>query len=285
MKELKKAKQDYDNIQIPSDFDSFIDNAIDSARHNPGFFKRFKTISVSFASLVLALNLFPVFASAMESLPLVGSFFQVLTFRHIETADETAIINADIPVVECYTLQKKNIQEDYNEEIYALITEKIEETLILAQQEQDSYLKGGGDSNTRPITEFYSSYRVRYEKDNILSFIVDIEIASSSVEHIHYYYNLNAETGKAISLKELIQEEDYISLINQEIIYQISQKEKENSDLLYFDDMDQFTTIDENQSFYINEHKQLVIVFGRYEIAPGYMGEQEFIMPFEIQLP
>jgi len=285
MKEIKNAKQNYDTIPIPSDYDSFIDSVIDSAQQKSVYFKGFKTITVSFASLVLALNLFPVFASAMESLPLVGSFFQVLTFRHIETADESTIINADIPVVECYTLQEKTIQEEYNEEIYALITEKIEETIILAQQAQASYLIGNDNLKTRPITEFYSSYRVCYSKRNILSFIVDIEVASSSVEHIHYYYNLNAETGKAISLKELIQEEDYISLINQEIIYQISQKEKENSDLLYFDDIDQFTTIDENQSFYINEHKQLVIVFDRYEIAPGYMGEQEFIMPFEIQLP
>ena len=36
--------------------------------------------------------------------------------------------------------------------------------------------------------------------------------------------------------------------------------------------------INEDQMFYINENKQLVVVFGKYEIAPGYMGLPEFVI-------
>ena len=35
----------------------------------------------------------------------------------------------------------------------------------------------------------------------------------------------------------------------------------------------------EDQSFYINERGNPVVVFAKYQIAPGYMGIQEFEVP------
>ena len=37
-----------------------------------------------------------------------------------------------------------------------------------------------------------------------------------------------------------------------------------------------FKTITDETPFYINESGNPVIVFAKYEIAPGYMGYQEF---------
>ncbi len=39
---------------------------------------------------------------------------------------------------------------------------------------------------------------------------------------------------------------------------------------------------DINQNFYINKEGKFVISFDEYEVAPGYMGVQEFIIPTEI---
>ena len=39
-----------------------------------------------------------------------------------------------------------------------------------------------------------------------------------------------------------------------------------------------FESIDEDEKFYINEDEQAVIVFDKYEIAPGYMGFVEFVI-------
>ena len=45
----------------------------------------------------------------------------------------------------------------------------------------------------------------------------------------------------------------------------------------YFDeDMNGFTTITDETNFYINENGNPVVVFDKYEIAPGAYGEQEF---------
>ena len=53
---------------------------------------------------------------------------------------------------------------------------------------------------------------------------------------------------------------------------------KKNENNLYFAaDEGGFSEIeDEYQDFYINENKKVTVVFQKYEIAPGYMGIQEF---------
>ena len=43
-----------------------------------------------------------------------------------------------------------------------------------------------------------------------------------------------------------------------------------------FDDEFAFRTIEPDQPFYLNGQGQVVIVFPKYAIAPGYMGIQEF---------
>lgn len=52
---------------------------------------------------------------------------------------------------------------------------------------------------------------------------------------------------------------------------------EENEDYTYFDEeMWGFTTVTEDNKFYINEAGNPVIVFEKYEVAPGFMGQQEF---------
>ncbi len=46
--------------------------------------------------------------------------------------------------------------------------------------------------------------------------------------------------------------------------------------------MDLFEKISKDQNFYINSEGKLVISFDKYEVAPGYMGVVEFVIPTEI---
>jgi hypothetical protein len=46
--------------------------------------------------------------------------------------------------------------------------------------------------------------------------------------------------------------------------------------------IDPFEKITANHNFYINQDNKLVISFDKYEVAPGYMGVVEFIIPTEI---
>ncbi len=285
MNPLHRAKQDYEHIQIPHDLDSLVDEAIRQSRRQNRFSmnKGLKLALSGMAGLTMMLNLSPVFAARMQDLPVVGDFFRVLTFRHIETQEERTYINAQIPAIT--STGNEEMEKRLNDEIYTIITDQIEECKIRAEENWTAYLETGGDPAEERTFDFYSDYDVMYDSDNILSFVIHIEEASASVEHLNYYYNLDLSTGEALSLKE-IAGDDYIEKINQSVRDQIAQREQEDPDNLYFhEDWGAFQTIQEDQNFYINQDAQLVIVFERYDIAPGYMGEQEFVMPFSITLP
>ena len=62
---------------------------------------------------------------------------------------------------------------------------------------------------------------------------------------------------------------------------------KKDSNKVYFIDQDEgglenFSKIEKNQDFYINDKNQLVISFDEYEVAPGYMGAIEFVIPDDV---
>ncbi|MGN0308203.1 MAG: RsiV family protein, partial [Lachnospiraceae bacterium] len=98
-----------------------------------------------------------------------------------------------------------------------------------------------------------------------------------------YYYNLNLAENREITLEELLGS-DYVRIANESILSQMDERMAENEDYVYWgsrkddDDIDMggFTTVDENTTFYINEAGNPVITFAKYEVAPGFMGVQEF---------
>lgn len=90
------------------------------------------------------------------------------------------------------------------------------------------------------------------------------------------YYNVNTNTSKFICLKDIASEE----VLNQEIQRQITQRYNQGE--MFFDEALEFKGIKENQSFYMTEEGQLVVVFGLYEIAPYVAGILEFPIPKEI---
>ncbi|MDL0295177.1 RsiV family protein [Clostridioides difficile] len=46
--------------------------------------------------------------------------------------------------------------------------------------------------------------------------------------------------------------------------------------------VEDFKTINKYQDFYFNKNEDLVICFDEYEVAPGYMGAVEFVIPYKV---
>lgn len=62
---------------------------------------------------------------------------------------------------------------------------------------------------------------------------------------------------------------------------------KADSNKIYFIDStdptdENFDKIKANQTFYINNNGNIVIMFNKYEVAPGYMGAPEFVIPSDV---
>jgi len=95
------------------------------------------------------------------------------------------------------------------------------------------------------------------------------------------YYNIDTIKSKLLEIKDLFKpSSDYKTVLNLEINKQI--KERQLQGETFFNDEWGFKGIKDNQSFYIEQDGNLVIVFGLYEIAPYSSGIIEFLIPKEV---
>jgi len=69
---------------------------------------------------------------------------------------------------------------------------------------------------------------------------------------------------------------DYIDLVNEQIQQQIKERQENGNGDFFAPEKGGFETISAEQNFYINAAGNVVIVFEKYEIAPGSMGNVEF---------
>ncbi len=87
-----------------------------------------------------------------------------------------------------------------------------------------------------------------------------------------------------LTLKDVLSEE-YTEIANTSIIRQMKVRAVEDSNVVYWGitdndkpDFDGFTSVDKNTNFYLNEDGNPVVCFDKFEIAPGFMSAQEFVI-------
>jgi len=96
------------------------------------------------------------------------------------------------------------------------------------------------------------------------------------------YDIIDKENTIFITLPSLFKDDSYISTLSNLIINQIKTNMANDDYLVYWigdTELEPFTSISADQKFYINSDHQLVITFDKYDVALGYMGLIEFIIP------
>lgn len=184
----------------------------------------------------------------------------------VSGAEKIADVNAEIlQIVETYEEDAKQRFEEYKEAFFA--TGGTEE-------------EWGGRTCDVDV-----EYTVTYQEDSKLSLILTTTESWAAVYAQRYYYNLDLQTGEKLTLKELLGE-NWVELCNERIVAEIKRRITEEDDVVYWGygaggdddyvDVEGFESVSEQTNFYINESGNVVVCFGKYEIAPGYMGMQEF---------
>jgi hypothetical protein len=134
-----------------------------------------------------------------------------------------------------------------------------------------------------------TNYEVKTDNDRIFSIgRYVVETSGSSSEEVAFD-TIDKVNQILITLPMLFKDEQYIERISQNIKEQMIAQMKADPDIVYWipengDEVstDMFTSISKDQSFYINDDGKLVIVFNKYDIAPGSMGSVEFVIPTEV---
>lgn len=126
-------------------------------------------------------------------------------------------------------------------------------------------------------------YEVKLSTPDRISFVLTSTSSAASVFTQQYFYNIDLRTGRDLTLADLLGA-DYKERCNRAVKEGMARRLAGDPDAFYYtveddepsDDEYAFESIREGQPFYINAAGHPVIVFEKYEIAPGYMGIQEF---------
>lgn len=261
----------------------------------------------------MGLNSSQTFAGQMSELPVIGVLARVLTVRSYEESNEETGINVavNMPGVEAKLLTEEAAQAkeaaagqsdealaekegqglqpslvtDVNAEIERIVAEHLakSEEDFLAYREA-FFAAGGTEEEWAGRTmDVYVDYEIKYQDEARVSFVLYLVEAWSASEEQRYYYNLELLENRRLTLEELLGP-DYVELANRSIFAQMEERMAADENYVYWGserdeegtNMEAFTTVDENTDFYINEKGNPVITFPEYEIAPGFMGVQEF---------
>ncbi len=276
--ELKNLKENYNNIEIPKDLDDVVNNALSSTNvsNRRKVINRWSSIAASLCIVVGAVNFSPSFADTLEDIPVIGNVIKVINLRNYRIDENGFDVSIDVPKIE--GLKDKELEyklnKDFEEDGKKLYKEYEQEMKIL----KDKGLEG------RELVK--SWYEVKTDDDNILSLIIYNHYAQGSSNTTRKFYNINKKDQTVLTLEGMFAGTNYIDVISDNIKSQMRERMKENPNEYYWldEEMDDinFTKINKNQGFYINENGELVICFDKYEVGPGSTGLTEFVIPKDI---
>ena len=314
--QLKRLKEEYENMTIPEVGRERLQAGIDRARMEKKRAQRARrrsawTAAAAAVVVMIALpNTNVQIAHAMENIPVLGGFFRLVTVRQYNYSDENHDAEIELaqitygedmgegaPVGEMAvgaaapegtetgsaegTGQEAAVAK-LSEDGVEVVNQDMEATVEeLIRQFEDTLSEEG-----------YHGLHVSQEvvTDNARYYTVKLsvlETEASGYEH-NQFYTIDKQTGNVVTLPDLFAEgSDYLTVISENIKTQMREQMAADEGVIYFlDDEDMpefnFQGITEQTNFYFNENGDLVIAFDEYEVAPGYMGAPEFVIPQEI---
>ena len=225
----------------------------------------------------MALGATQAFAQKLDA-P-VAAKEDLMTFAGVEYQ-----VSVDDKGEKTYTIldsSKEGAQEIYEaavEENNRRIDQVLQRAEDRARSVRDAYVETGGDPEDFIPVVIDVDYEIKCQNDQYLSFILtETETRASAYTEV-YTYNIDLEAGRELTLRDMLGP-DYVELANAAVREGIAAREAADPDATFFHDEAGFTSIDEDQAFYINEAGNPVVLFEKYELAPGYMGQLEFEVP------
>lgn len=268
--------------------------------------KYFGAVAAGFVVCVtLGLNTSEAFAKEMAELPIIGNIAKVLTVRSYHHLDEETGVNVNMEVPKVEVEQPvtepetelpeeqpgtEGIQPDtqFVADINAEIEKIVDEHMAKAEQDFADYKKaffetGGTEEEWADRTmDVNISYDVKYEEGNILSFVLSVGEAWVASFEQQYFYNLDLKENRELTLQDMLGD-DWENIANESIISQMKERMAADESYVYWgiDESDEsgitgFEGVNADTTFYIAANGNPVVTFAEYEVAPGFMGAQEF---------
>lgn len=250
------------------------------------YYHAVKVAGIVVASICLLftgmVNISTAFAASVENIPVIGKFAELVNVSSYTEKTDDYAISVSIPAVIENGSKNSDRADEINAEIMKLCEQYASDAKERALEYRESFLETGGTEEEWREHDIAITvdYEIKNESNDYVSFVVYGYESWLASETVAYYYNLDTTTMQYVTLEELLGK-NYIDTANTQINQQIKQRQENGNDIFFTQEEGGFETISKEQNFYINSAGNVVIVFGKYEIAPGTMGNVEF----EITVP
>lgn len=286
-KDWEQAIAEYENIEIPRELETIIVKEIEKDRQKVKMKKTPKvrhflqTAAACAVIFIGSVNVSQTVALAMYDVPVLGNLARMVTFREYKYQD--SYVEMDLHMPSLNNTGNAALEERINSAIEEKMRQVIDSNMLDAQQRKTIAEEKGHTEEEIYQKGVFADAEVKYQQGDILSFVITtLETAGSSDTQL-YCVNVNIQTGEDVTLADLLGK-NYKKRVDESIQEQIASRMKadENQVFFGFSQVDKemgiegFTGISEDQAFYINAEGNPVIVFQKYQIAPGYMGTPEF---------
>ena len=231
------------------------------------------------ACFVLLVNASPAFARAVSDVPVLGGLARVVTVTEYHIDERERLIDVRLPALELPG--DTDLEQRINLAIQTRIDQVLQEAEDRARAIRDAYVATGGAEEDFIPVMIDVDYEIKCQNDHYLSFVLtETETRANAYTEL-YTYNIDLQAGRELTLRDMLGP-DYKELANEAVRAGIAAQEAESPDNIYFhgeEGVEGFPSIADDQRFYINEAGNPVLIFEKYEIAPGYMGQPEFEVP------
>ncbi len=231
-------------------------------------------LAAALGILVILPNINSGIAYAMQDMPVIGGLVRVVTFRTYE--DKHGFISADVEVPEI-----KNLGS-VGEELNKRIDEYVGGIIAAYEKDRDSFApdEDAPDSMSAKFA-MNTKYDVLADNDNYFTIKVWTTISMASTQEFNKCFTVDKKNEKIIGLGDLFEDGyDYRKAIYDEVAAQARKRMEDDEMQMYFiegSDFDiPYAELIDRANFYLNDDGKIVMIFDKYEIAPGAMGVCEF---------
>lgn len=259
-------------------------------------------IAACFCLLFLLPNLSKETAYALQSIPGIGSYFQLITFRKYSFEDGNHKAEVVVPKLEQGSEESENRNSRETGNKANASQGKEAGSLAAKESEKANSAQAINFDIEKKTDELIAAFKQEIQSSEYKNLSVSSQVILDSDNYYvlalsalqqegdsftqNHYYTMDKHSGKLLQLSDLFPEgTDYQKILSEEVVSQMK-AHNQKGDYPYFiqdgEDDQGFTEVKKDQSFYINGEGKLVLVFPQGEVAPMAQGEQQFVMPDRI---
>ena len=278
---IDKLKENYNNIEIPKELDDVINDAFKESedkkiennkkdwRRNMKNMKKWYASAAAVGLIMVSVNASSTFATSLENIPVIGNIIKIVNFNNYRINKDGMDVSISLPEV---SSDSKDLEYKLNKEF-----EKEGKEAYKKYEVEVAKLEKEGKT-THKSADIWSETIAENDKTaSIAIYNTEIEASAATSRKI---YNINKEDKTVLTLEGMFGNNDYVDVLSKNILSQMKERTKKDSNDVYF--VDNTFKIKKDQPFYINDKGELVICFDEYEVAPGSAGLVEFVIPSNI---